>query len=125
MTNRALRFHRKPSRNFWALALKSALKPALAAVRGLKQMRTVESVAALSKVLTVEKTRDPAMADRAHEGLVALTGQNLPSDPQKWDAMVRGGQTPVVPPPSERTAGLDQENELLGMIEKMRPKLIT
>ncbi len=72
----------------------------LAAVRGLKQLRTPESVAALSKVLTVEKTRDPALADRAHEGLVNLTGQSLSDDPQKWDALVRSGQAAVVPAPN-------------------------
>lgn len=72
----------------------------LAAVRGLKQLRTPESVAALTKVLAVEKTRDPALADRAHEGLVSLTGQSLPDDPQKWDALVRSGQAPVVAPPN-------------------------
>lgn len=72
----------------------------LAAVRGLKQLRTPESVAALSNVLTVEKTRDPALAQRAHEGLVNLTGQSLPDDPQKWDALVRSGQAPVVAAPN-------------------------
>ena len=72
----------------------------LAAVRGLKKMRTQESVTALAKVLAMEKTRDPAMADRAHEGLVALTGQNLPDDPQKWDLAVRNNQAPVVPEPN-------------------------
>lgn len=71
----------------------------LAAVRGLKSMRSQDSVAALAKVLAMEKTRDPAMADRAHEGLVALTGQNLPDDPQQWDLAVRNGQAPVVAEP--------------------------
>ncbi len=72
----------------------------LAAVRGLKQMRSQESVQALTKVLAMEKTHDPAMADRAHEGLVALTGQNLPNDPQQWDLVVRNGQAPVVSEPN-------------------------
>lgn len=72
----------------------------LAAVRGLKKMRSQESVTALAKVLAMEKSRDPAMADRAHEGLVSLTGQNLPDDPQKWDLVVRNGQAPVVPEPN-------------------------
>jgi HEAT repeat protein len=72
----------------------------LAAVRGLKSLRSPESVAALSKVLAAEKTRDPALADRAHEGLVSLTGQSLPDDPQKWEALVRSGQATVVPPPN-------------------------
>ncbi len=72
----------------------------LAAVRGLKSMRSQDSVAALAKVLAMEKTRDPAMADRAHEGLVALTGQNLPDDPQQWDLAVRNGQAPVVAEPN-------------------------
>lgn len=72
----------------------------LAAVRGLKQMRSQESVAALAKVLAMEKTRDPAMADRAHEGLIALTGLNIPDDPQAWDLAVRNGQAPVVAEPN-------------------------
>jgi HEAT repeat protein len=72
----------------------------LAAVRGLKTMRSPESVAALSRVLAMEKSRDPAMAGRAHEGLVALTGQNIPDDPQAWDLAVRNGQAPVVPEPN-------------------------
>ena len=72
----------------------------LAAVRGLKAVRSPESVAALTKVLAMEKTRDPAMADRAHEGLVALTGQNIPDDPQAWDLAVRNGQAPVAPAPN-------------------------
>jgi HEAT repeats/PBS lyase HEAT-like repeat len=72
----------------------------LAAVRGLQTMRSPESVQALSKVLTIEKTRDPAMAGRAHEGLVALTGQSLPDDPQKWDQYVRSGTAVVAPTPN-------------------------
>jgi HEAT repeat protein len=72
----------------------------LAAVRGLKTMRSQDSVAALAKVLAMEKSRDPAMADRAHEGLVALTGRNLPDDPQQWDLAVRNGQAPVVAEPN-------------------------
>ncbi len=72
----------------------------LAAVRGLKAMRSQDAVAALAKVLAMEKTRDPAMADRAHEGLVALTGKNLPDDPQQWDLAVRNGQAPVVAEPN-------------------------
>lgn len=72
----------------------------LAAVRGLKSLRSQDSVAALAKVLAMEKTRDPAMADRAHEGLVALTGHNLPDDPQQWDLAVRNGQAPVIAEPN-------------------------
>jgi hypothetical protein len=72
----------------------------LAAVRGLQRLRTGESIQALSKVLTVEKTRDPALAGRAHDGLVSLTGQSLPDDPQKWDQYLRSGNATVASPPN-------------------------
>jgi hypothetical protein len=72
----------------------------LAAVRGLKQLRAPESVLALAKVLTLEKTRDPALAGRAHEGLVSLTGQSMPDDPQRWDMLIRSGEATVVPQPN-------------------------
>lgn len=72
----------------------------LAAVRGLRKVRSPEAVTALNKVLAMEKTRDPALADRAHEGLVSLTGKNLPNDPQEWDLLVRNGQAAVAPEPN-------------------------
>lgn len=72
----------------------------LAAVRGLTKVRGKESVAALSRVLTLEKGKDPALAGRAYAGLKDLTGQQHPADPQTWEAVVRGGTYDVQPPPS-------------------------
>lgn len=63
----------------------------LAAVRGLAKLRVPESVVALSNVLSAEKGKDPALAGRAHEGLVRLTGQSLPADPERWQAVVQAG----------------------------------
>ncbi len=63
----------------------------LAAVRALGTVRKKESVVALAKVLSSEKTRDVGMASRAHDGLVALTGKSLPAEPEKWDEVVQAG----------------------------------
>jgi hypothetical protein len=65
----------------------------LAAVRGLAKVRQKESVVALQKVLVNENGRDNGIAGRAHAGLVDLTGQNLPADPQKWGEIVQAGVT--------------------------------
>lgn len=62
-----------------------------AAVRGLGQMRSKESVAALAKVLTQEAGRDVVLAQNAHEGLMELTGKQLPADPEKWNQVVQAG----------------------------------
>jgi HEAT repeat protein len=70
----------------------------LAAVRGLARLRVPESAVALSKVLTAEKGKDPALAGRAHAGLVSLTGQNHPADPEQWQAVVQAGVT-IAPEP--------------------------
>lgn len=71
----------------------------LAAVRGLGKCRAPESVAALARVLEAERGRDTALAGRAHEGLVHLTGQKLPPDPKRWDMVVKQGAT-IAPEPS-------------------------
>jgi hypothetical protein len=70
----------------------------LAAVRGLAKLRVPESAVALSRVLSAEKGKDPALAGRAHEGLVSLTGQSHPADPEQWQAVVQAGVV-VVPEP--------------------------
>jgi HEAT repeats len=70
----------------------------LAAVRGLARLRVPESATALAQVLTAEKGKDPALAGRAHEGLVSLTGQSYPADPKKWQAVVQAGVT-IAPEP--------------------------
>lgn len=62
-----------------------------AAVRGLGKMRSKESVAALAGVLKQEAGRDVVLAQNAHEGLVQLTGKNLPADPDQWAAVVQAG----------------------------------
>ena len=66
-----------------------------AAVRGLGQMRTPESVAALTTVLKQEAGRDVVLAQNAHEGLKQLTGKDLPADPDKWQAVVQTGGAAV------------------------------
>lgn len=63
----------------------------LAAVRGLGACRHPDAVAALAKVLAADTARDPAVAGRAHDGLVRLTGKRLPPDPQQWNAVVQAG----------------------------------
>jgi HEAT repeat protein len=63
----------------------------LAAVRGLAAVRQPGSVVALQKVLAAEANKDTGLASRAHAGLVDLTGQNLPPDPQKWGEVVQAG----------------------------------
>jgi hypothetical protein len=70
----------------------------LAAVRGLAKLRVPESAVALAKVLADEKGKDPALAGRAHEGLVTLTGQSHPADPEQWNAVVQAGVT-IAPEP--------------------------
>ena len=66
-------------------------KVRVAAVRGLGHMRHKESVVALAQVLKTEGKRDLVMASRAHEGLIELTGKNLPADGEKWDKVVQAG----------------------------------
>ena len=70
-----------------------------AAVRSLSQMRDKNAVVALAKVLKKDAGRDIVIAARAHEGLVNLTGQKLPPEPAKWDALVQTNFQ-VVPEPN-------------------------
>ena len=64
----------------------------IAAIRGLGRCRQQESVMALARVLTSEINKpDTAIIGRAHEGLVRLTGKQLPPDPQKWNEVVQAG----------------------------------
>jgi HEAT repeat protein len=71
----------------------------LAAVRGLTKCRQPESVVALAQVLGKEKDKDTAIVGRAHDGLVRLTGKNLPPDPQKWNEVVQAGVV-IAPEPT-------------------------
>jgi len=61
------------------------------AVAGLGKIRTQESIAALGTVLAAENGKDVTLTHLAHEGLVELTGQKLPPDPEKWGAVVQAG----------------------------------
>lgn len=63
----------------------------MAAVRALGTMKTKESVIALNTVLAQEKSKDVALAGRAHEGLVHLTGKDVPPDPAEWSKIVQAG----------------------------------
>lgn len=81
----------------------------IVAVRGLTKLRVPESVAALAKVLAAEKGKDPALAGRAHESLVNLTGQSMPAEPEKWETLVRSGNVTIAPPPT----GIQQVGAIL------------
>ncbi len=59
------------------------------AVAGLGKIRTKEAAVALATVLTAENGKDVPLMHLAHEGLVGLTGQKLPADPEKWNAIVQ------------------------------------
>jgi hypothetical protein len=76
----------------------------LAAVRGLGLCRNPKAVIALADVLTRETSvnpsvQDTAMIGRTTEGLVRLTGKNLPPDAQQWNEVARGPIV-IVPEPS-------------------------
>jgi hypothetical protein len=70
-----------------------------AAVRGLGQCRQPEAVLALAHVLNAQAGKDPPLARGAHQGLVRLTGKDLPPDPQKWAEVVQAGVT-IAPEPT-------------------------
>jgi HEAT repeat protein len=61
------------------------------AVAGLGQVRSREAVHALAQVLAAEHDQDVTLTNLAHGGLVSLTGQQHPADPQTWDAVVQAG----------------------------------
>ncbi|CAN5249991.1 hypothetical protein BH11PLA2_BH11PLA2_37580 [soil metagenome] len=69
----------------------------LTALRGLQRIRTKESAGVLMAVLKEQKGKDPAMTDRAHDGLVALTGQKMPADASVWEAAMKSGEATVKP----------------------------
>lgn len=77
------------------------------AVAGLGQVRSKEAVHALAQVLAAEHGKDVTLTDLAHGGLVSLTGQNRPADPQQWDAVVQAGfEIAPEPTPLQRAVGL-------------------
>ena len=61
------------------------------AVAGLGAVRSRESAAALAQVLAAEHGKDVTLTNLAHEGLVSLTGRDLPPDPQKWQDVAQVG----------------------------------
>jgi hypothetical protein len=71
----------------------------LAAVRGLGKCRQPEAVVALTQVLGKENGQDTALTGRAHDGLVRLTGKQLPPDPKQWNEVVQAGVT-IAPEPN-------------------------
>jgi len=71
----------------------------IAAVRGLTSMRQKGCVEALSQVLTAEKGKDVAVVGRTHQGLVELTGKELPPDPEQWSKVVQAG-VQIAPEPN-------------------------
>jgi hypothetical protein len=64
----------------------------LAAIRALSRCRHSDAVIALTRLLRrYEQSVDPALVHRTHEGLVRLTGQRLPADPNRWEEVVQAG----------------------------------
>jgi HEAT repeat protein len=75
----------------------------LGAVRGLGQCRNPIAVQSLVQVLSQAKSVSPNLQDtaiigRTNEGLVRLTGKNLPPEPGQWNEVVQAGIV-VVPEP--------------------------
>jgi hypothetical protein len=63
----------------------------LAAVKALGSIRTPESARLLAQVMSAETNRDTAIANRAHEGLVELTGYSYPLGSPEWDGVMQAG----------------------------------
>lgn len=80
------------------------------AVAGLGQVRSKEAVHALAQVLAAEHDKDVTLTNLAHGGLVSLTGQDQPADPQAWGAVVQAGFE-IAPEKTflQRTIGLVSE----------------
>jgi HEAT repeat protein len=72
----------------------------LAAIRALARCRQPEAVDALVRVLQQNThSTDTALIHRTHEGLVRLTGRDLPPEPQVWQELVQTGVT-LAPEPT-------------------------
>ena len=72
----------------------------LAAIRALARCRQPEAVDALVRVLQQNAhSTDTALIHRTHEGLVRLTGRDLPPEPQVWQELVQTGVT-LAPEPT-------------------------
>jgi HEAT repeat protein len=73
----------------------------LAAVRSLANFKNEPAAAqALFQVMTTE--RDPALRNRAHQGLAKVTGQDYPPDSAEWETFMRVAHSQ---PPHPRSAG--------------------
>ena len=71
----------------------------IAAVLGLTSMRQKGCVQALAQVLAAEKGKDVAVISRTHQGLVELTGKELPPDPDQWTKIAQTG-VEIAPEPN-------------------------
>jgi HEAT repeat protein len=72
----------------------------LAAIRALSRCRQPEAVDALFRVLQQNPhSTDTALIHRTHEGLVRLTGRDLPPDPHAWQEVLQAGVT-LAPEPT-------------------------
>jgi hypothetical protein len=63
----------------------------LAAVRSLGMVKTKESAQILLNIMNNESIRDTAVSNRAHEGLVKLTGANYQPGDAKWSEIAQSG----------------------------------
>ena len=80
------------------------------AVAGLGQVRSKEAVHALAQVLAAEHDKDITLTNLAHGGLVSLTGQNQPADPQAWDAVIQAGfEIAPEPTPFQQAVGVTSD----------------
>lgn len=89
-----------------------ALDIRLAAARALGNYKDPQAAVALVEVF--KSARDVALKDRVYESLQASTGQKLPPDPAKWDALVHN---PAQPPPGQP----DDGPKLVGWFKKLMP----
>jgi hypothetical protein len=60
----------------------------LAAVAAMKEFRQPNSAVVLAGVMTMEANRDTAIANRAHEGLISLTGHRYPMTSTEWGQVI-------------------------------------
>lgn len=78
----------------------------LAAVKALGHFRSKESATLLAQVMMAEVNRDTAIANRAHEGLVELTGHKYAVGSTEWNGVVQAGlQIRAEPGLIERAVG--------------------
>jgi hypothetical protein len=71
----------------------------LAAISAMAKDKSPQSAKLLHHVMTLEQNRDTAMANRAHEGLMALSGQRLPMTSPEWGRVVHDAME-IAPEPN-------------------------